>query len=297
MGQELSVDTCIQKLFGESVRIRKQTPVSGGDINATFRLKLSDGRDVFLKTNRTALAGMFAAEAEGLAALGRSGVIPVARVLGYGADPVRDCSWLLLEYIPEGAPSGTFWEDFGRDLALLHQQETSAFVPGGRYGFVRDNYIGRTPQSNAAHDTFISFFREERLLPQFRMAERWFSGAMTARIDRLLARLDGILTEPDAPSLLHGDLWSGNFLIGADGRAALIDPAVYVGCAEADLAMTELFGGFSAHFYAAYQEVFSLAYGYEDRRDLYNLYHLLNHLNLFGSGYLSSVENILKRYG
>ena len=297
MGQDLSISKHIQKLFGESVRILKLTPVSGGDINAAFRLKLSDGRDVFLKTNRTALAGMFSAEAEGLAALGASGVIPSARVLGYGKDPDRDCSYLLLEYITEGTPSKTFWDDFGRDLAMLHQQETAAFVPGGRYGFVRDNYIGRTPQSNTAYDTFISFFRRERLLPQFRMAERWFDQTAITRIDRLLERLDEILIEPDAPSLLHGDLWSGNFLVGEDGRAVLIDPAVYVGCAEADLAMTELFGGFSERFYAGYKEAFPLAYGYDDRRDLYNLYHLLNHLNLFGSGYLPSVENILRRYG
>ena len=294
---DLSVKERIRRIFGEEIYIVKSTPVSGGDINAAFRLDLSNGGSVFLKTNRIQLEDMFRTEAEGLAALASSGVIPAARPLGAGTDVERGCSYLLLEYIREGTPAASFWEEFGRALAGMHRQETAAFVKGGRFGFARDNYIGRTPQSNAAHESFISFFREERLLPQIKKAESYFGKRDLAQAEHMLERLDEILIEPDFPSLLHGDLWSGNFLVGENGKAILIDPAVYVGCSEADLAMTELFGGFSPRFYKAYQEVFPLPYEYEDRRDVYNLYHLLNHLNLFGSAYLSSVQRILRRYG
>ncbi len=293
----MTVTEQIKRIFGEDVCIVRQTPVSGGDINAAFRLRLSDGRDVFLKTNRAELEDMFNAEKAGLAALDAAGVMPAAKPLGTGTDTERGCSYLLLEYIREGTASSEFWEDFGRALAMLHQQKTASFVKGGRFGFVRDNYIGRTPQSNIAHESFLSFFRDERLLPQIRMAEKWFGKKERTQAEHILEHLDTILIEPDFPSLLHGDLWSGNFLVRPDGRAVLIDPAVYVGCAEADLAMTELFGGFSSRFYGAYRETFPLAYGYKERRDLYNLYHLLNHLNLFGSGYLSSVVRILRYYG
>ena len=286
----------IRELFGDSVRIRKRTPVSGGDINRAFRLELSDDSCLFVKENRASLTDMFASEAEGLEALGSGGVIPVVKALGYGTDDRRNCSYLLLEYVGGRMQSRTFWEDFGRELALLHRQDTDAFSRDGRFGFIHDNYIGMTPQSNRSHDSFISFFREERLLPQVQMAESWFERSDRACIDRLIERLDVFLIEPDFPSLLHGDLWGGNFLTGPDGGAVLIDPAAYVGCAEADLAMTELFGGFSVRFYDAYREVSPVAPGYEDRRDLYNLYHLLNHLNLFGGGYLSSVMRVAKYY-
>ena len=294
---DISILQSIRNLFGNDVQISGRTRVSGGDINQAYRLQLSDGSLVFLKTNRPELEDMFHAELEGLSALASSGVIPVAAPLSAGRDPEENVSFLLLEYIQDGRPSESFWEDFGRSLALMHRQNTDPFTPGGRYGFTRDNYIGRTPQSNATHTSFITFFKKERLLPQIRMAERWFEKEDYSAAERLLDRLDDLLIEPAFPSLLHGDLWSGNFLIGADRRAVLIDPAVYVGCAEADLAMTELFGGFSSRFYDGYREVTSVTYGYEDRKDLYNLYHLLNHLNLFGSGYLPSVRRILYRYG
>lgn len=292
----LTIQDHIRNIFGDDVHIADQRPVSGGDINAAFRLSLSDGSEVFLKTNRVGLEDMFCAETEGLAALDKAGMIPAAKPLGFGTDPERSCSWLLLEYIREGAPAAGFWEDFGRALAMLHQQDTASFVKGGRFGFIRDNYIGRTPQSNTAHESFITFFRDERLLPQIHAAERWLGAKERVLADRVMDRLDTILIEPAFPSLLHGDLWSGNYLVGSEGKAVLIDPAAYVGCAEADLAMTELFGGFPHRFYEAYGEAFPLAYGYEERRDLYNLYHLLNHLNLFGSGYLSSVVRILRQY-
>ncbi len=287
----------VRDRFGCDIQIKRRIPVSGGDTNSAFRLELSDGRTVFLKTNSVHLEDMFQAEMDGLCALASSGVIPVTRPLATGTDPDRNCSYLLLEFETQGKPGRTFWEDFGRSLAMLHRQRTEEYVTGGTFGFFRNNYIGRMPQSNAAHNSWVAFFREERLLPQFGMAERWFDGRDRARIERLTERLDEYLLEPAFPSLLHGDLWGGNFIADAGGRAMLIDPAVYVGCDEADLAMTELFGGFSPRFYEGYREVSPQANGYEERRDLYNLYHLLNHLNLFGSAYLQSVLGIIRRFG
>ena len=294
---DLSIRQSIRNHFGNDVQIIRRIPVLGGDINQAYTLQLSDGSRVFLKTNQPELEDMFHAEQEGLTALRSSGVIPVAVPLSAGKDPEEKVSYLLLEYIQDGRPSESFWEDFGRSLALMHRQDTAPFTSGGRYGFSRNNYIGRTPQSNTPHNSFITFFKKERLLPQIRMAGRWFEKKDYSAAERLLDRLDDLLIEPAFPSLLHGDLWSGNYLINTDERAVLIDPAVYVGCLEADLAMTELFGGFSSRFYDGYREVTSVANGYEDRKDLYNLYHLLNHLNLFGSGYLPSVRRILYRYG
>ena len=170
-------------------------------------------------------------------------------------------------------------------------------VPDGfPFGFEADNYIGASPQRNTPTADWLTFFRNCRLLPQFKMAERYFDPGTRRQCGRLLDRLDSRLTEPEFPSLLHGDLWSGNAVCGPDGKAWILDPAAYVGHFEAELAMTELFGGYPPAFYEAYREVNPIDSGYRDRRDLYNLYHLLNHLNLFGGSYLSSVQRILDRY-
>lgn len=178
----------------------------------------------------------------------------------------------------------------------MHRANTAEFTPGGVYGFCGDNFIGARPQANTAHESWISFFRDCRLEPQFRSAESYFDRGDRKKTGRLLDRLGDFLVEPERPSLLHGDLWSGNFLTGNDGRAWLIDPASYVGHAEADIAMTELFGGFSRTFYDAYKETGLLQPGYGRRRNLYNLYHLLNHLNMFGGSYLFPVKRIIGEY-
>ena len=167
---------------------------------------------------------------------------------------------------------------------------------GGEFGFAHENRIGATRQINTPHDTWISFYRDCRLKPQFDMASGYLSAPDRQKADWLLSHLDRYLTEPERPSLIHGDLWAGNMITGNDGKGWLIDPAVYWGHPEADIAMTELFGGFPRQFYDAYRSAGCLEAGYADRRDLYNLYHLLNHLNMFGSGYLGSVRRILNRY-
>lgn len=289
-----SLEAAVADRFGASVKILRSAPVGGGDINEARCLRLSDGSEVFLKSNSRSNAGFFAAEVQGLEAIASTGTIRTPAVLGRGVD--GGTSFLLLEMVRSARPARTFWEDFGHRLAALHSVPTTAFVPGGRYGFCADNYIGATPQVNEPRQRWVDFFRTCRLEPQVRRASHWFSAGERKNIDRLLERLETRLPEPDHPSLLHGDLWSGNFLTGPDGDAWLIDPAAYVGHAEADLAMTELFGGFSGTFYAAYQELCPLERGYRERRELYNLYHLLNHLNLFGGGYLSGVIRTVERF-
>lgn len=292
-----SLENALHSLFGETITIIKRERIPGGDINEAFGLVLNDGNRIFMKRNSKENLSFFTAEAAGIFAIERTGVIGTPRILCCGTDKGDGgYSFLLMEFITGGRREEDYWENFARELAAMHRAETAGLVPGGSYGFVKSNYIGAGEQVNTVCDSFMDFFRECRLKPQFYRARRYFDDKDLKMIACLLERLDDILIEPEHPSLLHGDLWAGNVITGNDGRAWLIDPAVYVGHAEADLAMTELFGGFPAAFYYAYREVSSLQPGYEERRDLYNLYHLLNHLNLFGRSYLLPVKEIIGRY-
>lgn len=267
-------------------------PVFGGDINRAFRLT-ANGRNIFMKANRKENEAFFASETAGLDAIRKTETICVPETLGRGTDG-RYGAFLLLEWC-EGRQSRKFFENFGHQLAAMHRAETSKIVK--KYGFPEDNFIGAGKQENTPEESWVVFFRDHRLKPQFQRADSWFESSDRKEIRHLLDHLEDYLPEPAFPSLLHGDLWSGNYLVGNDGEAWLIDPAVYVGHAETDLAMTELFGGFPQRFYGAYNEVNPIDSGYRERRDLYNLYHLLNHLNLFGGGYLGSVREILRVFG
>ena len=287
-----SLRDALWSLFNADLKTANR--ISGGDINDSHELILTTGDRVFMKSNMKSNASFFTAEAEGLAAIARTGTIGTPRVLGYGTDSNR--AFLLLEFITGKNRVSDYWENFGRQLAKMHMADTKEYVTGGAYGFNSDNYIGYSKQINTPHSDWIGFFRDCRLDPQFRAAEKYFDASERKRINRLLERLDTLLIEPEHPSLLHGDLWSGNFMTGDDGKAWIIDPAVYVGHAEADIAMTELFGGFNEIFYASYRETAPMQTGYEDRRDLYNLYQILNHLNMFGRSYLSAVNRIVRRY-
>lgn len=291
-----SLSNALCALFGEGIKIESANRISGGDINEAYGLTLSDGKCIFMKANTKKNFTFFTAEATGLAAIARTKTIGTPQVLGIGTDEERGgYSFLLLEFISCKNRSKNYWEDFARQLSDMHKAETAGLVSDGKYGFDSDNYIGRHGQINTGYDSWIEFFRDCRLEPQFQDAARYFDREDRKRIACFLDHLDEILVEPERPSLLHGDLWGGNVIAGNDGRAWLIDPAVYVGHAEADLAMTELFGGFSPAFYDAYKETAPLQPGYERRRDVYNLYHLLNHLNLFGRMYLSEVKHIVGR--
>lgn len=275
---------------GCSVEIASARPVSGGSINSAYLLTLEDGRRVFLKSNPAPLPHMFEREAEGLRTLADARHLRVPRPIAYGDDPTP---FLVLEAIDVGSPGPEFFEDFGRRFAQLHRDATA-----DRPGFEHDNYIGSTTQPNRWTESWTEFWRQHRLGHQLRLAERQghADGELRRLGDQLMARLDDWLGTVDEPmSLLHGDLWGGNYLADSEGRPVLIDPAVYYGHREADLAMTRLFGGFRPGFYRAYEEVWPLAPGSAERSKIYELYHLLNHLNLFGSGYRSGCVEILRR--
>ena len=300
-----SVEEMVQDVFGEGTRIERTDRVYGGDINDAYRETLSNGGHIFVKTNSIRNRAFFRTESRGLSALGASGKIGVPKILGTGTDEGRGISFLALEYIDSAPRIDTYWETFGHELAELHRAECLSFVASGeeqgkfdlRYGFTEDNFIGASPQKNSPKEKWTDFYRECRLLPQLERAEHYLGVELMKRADSLLEHLDSYLREPEFPSLLHGDLWSGNMMCGSDGKAWIIDPAVYVGDFEADLAMTRLFGSLPERFYAAYNEVNPIdRKGCAEREKLYDLYHLLNHLNLFGRSYLSSVAGIIREY-
>lgn len=260
-------------------------PVGGGCINNGERLSTSSGETFFLKTNYSAPGDMFIREAEGLRALSQPGGPYVPGVHLTGND------FILLEDLAPAARASGYWQDFGRRLAVLHNHTNV------RFGFEHDNYIGSTPQINTWSDDGYEFFSEQRLMYQARLANQrgLLDDKKLAQVERLSALLPQLIPNQPA-SLIHGDLWSGNATSNRDGEPALIDPAAHYGWAEAELAMTALFGAFPEDFYRAYQDVRSLEVGFRERFPLYNLYHLLNHLNLFGRGYLGQVLQILHRY-
>ena len=291
-----SLTSALCSLFGEGTKVESVNRISGGDINEAYRLTLAGGKSVFMKSNTKENLSFFTAEAVGLSAISQTKTINTPHILGVGTDEDRGgYSFLLLEFISAKNRSANYWEDFAGQLSDMHRASTAGLVSNGKYGFNCDNYIGRRRQINTEYESWTGFFRDCRLEPQFKAADRYFEQEDRKRIVRLLDHIDEILVEPEYPSLLHGDLWAGNVITGNDGRAWLIDPAAYVGHAEADLAMTELFGGFPPVFYDVYKEISPLQPGYERRRDIYNLYHLLNHLNMFGRMYLSEVKRIVGR--
>jgi len=288
-----SLIKAIESADGPGCRITDRQRVSGGDINRCFKLTLSSGRVVFLKENQSSLAHMFAAESTGLLELSNAvkGIegISVPKPLAWGLD--GDRSFLLMEHISQGRLKSSV--SFGASFAELHRGARSDSC-----GFEQNNWIGSTPQLNDLTASWQVFFAEYRLGFQWKLARERGFGNLTAdrAMERIQSRISSILPAPDRPSLLHGDLWGGNWMAGAEGRAWLIDPAVYYGHREADIAMTELFGGFPSGFRDAYQETWPLEPGFSERKNLYNLYHLLNHLNLFGSSYWPSVMSGINQY-
>jgi protein-ribulosamine 3-kinase len=275
--------------------LRGVAPVGGGCIANASRLDTASG-PAFLKWGRGDVGAAFEAEAAGLAAL-RAAASPllVPEVLAARDAREGDPGFLLLEWVETARPGEGYWDRFGEGLAALHRTTE----PEARYGFGLDNRIGRLPQANGWLTSWPEFFRLRRLEPQIELARRggaWHT-AWDALAARLLARLPNLLPASPAASILHGDLWSGNALFTASGQAALVDPAAYYGHREAELAMTELFGGFEGAFYGAYRAGWPLEPGYEERREVYNLYHLLSHLNHFGGGYASGVGATLRRFG
>src|SRR5216110_519231 len=268
-----------------SFRIERTTPVAGGCIHRCFILE-GGGRRYFAKTNDRSALDSFAAEADGLAALAAAGArVPAPLCRGQAGE----AAFLVLEHL-ELRGTGDY-AALGRSLAIVHS------IRGESFGWRRDNYIGTTPQLNRRSPAWSDFWREARLEPQLELARKNGLGRdLVGKGERLAEALPRLLSQhAPAASLLHGDLWSGNAGFLADGAPVLFDPAVYWGDREADLAMTELFGGFPQAFYSAYAGAAPLAPGYATRKTLYNLYHVLNHANLFGGGYAAQAERMIER--
>ncbi len=271
--------------------------VGGGCIADARLASFADGSRVFVKSASGA-PGMFQREAEGLSALSEAGALRVPALIAV------DEHALVLEWVEGAARKRGFFEIFGRGFAQLHQYR------GKACGFAHDNFIGSTRQCNQPLDSswddafdadglaWTEFFVQRRLRFQTRLAaSKGHGNELDLLLDRAEERIRELLGAAlETPSILHGDLWSGNFMVDDRGEACLIDPAVYYGHREADLAMTRLFGGFESSFYAAYNEVLPLAPGHQDRLPIYQLYHILNHLNLFGGSYFGQSQRILLRY-
>ncbi|MEM1207346.1 MAG: fructosamine kinase family protein [Acidobacteriota bacterium] len=286
-----AVSDVVARATGHRADVVSSRPVGGGCIHDARTVTLDDGRRVFVKASAQPAPHIFEREAEGLGALGAAEVLRVPAVFGHG--DAGGTAFLVMEAIDAGAPGPGFFEAFGEGLAQLHRAATA-----DRWGFSHDNYIGATPQPNPWRDDWTSFWHGQRLGHQLTLARR--AGLSDPELDRLgdriLDRLGDLLGDVDEPpALLHGDLWSGNYLVGPRGEPVLIDPAVYYGHREADLAMARLFGGFPDPFYRAYGREWPLAPGSERRLVLYELYHMLNHLNLFGTGYRSGCISRMRR--
>jgi len=268
-------------------------PVYGGDINHAARFAVN-GTRYFVKWSREAPASMFPAEADGLRRLSEAGGIRIPAVIALGEAEGACPAYLALEWIEtDGSATDATMEDFGARLAALHRHTTS------QHGLERDNFIGLLPQRNTPDPAWSAFYRDQRIRPQMEMARQ--RGLLPKRredlLTRLIERLPDLLDDTAIqPALLHGDLWGGNYLVDDQGEAVLIDPAVYYGHREMDVAMTALFGGFSRRFYEAYAATYPLDPGYEDRQPLYQLYYILAHLNLFGESYGGRVDSLAARY-
>lgn len=279
----------LSDIYETDIHIKNSMSISGGDINDAYKLEC-EKESFFIKINSAnKFPMMFETEAKGLDLLASSQEIDVPKVVLTGKS--EDYAYLILDYIKSESEIDDYWIDLGTRLARMHKHSNSSF------GLGYDNYIGSLPQSNTQHKSWNEFFISERLIPQINMAKGagLMSKSLIRSFESLFEKIQDIFPE-EAPALLHGDLWSGNFMTGDKGQAVIIDPAVYYGHREMDIGMTRLFGGFSFEFYNAYNNEYPLQPGWEERVEICNLYPLMVHVNLFGGGYLGSVERVLEKY-
>jgi len=284
-----NVKTQVEQSLGTSVDTVQR--VSGGSINQAAKITLTDGRECFLKWNRTADPDMFMKEEKGLNLLKSTETdlwVPEVFATGETKDGT---GYLVQEFIREGRSSPNSAASFGKALVDLHRHHAEKF------GLDHNNYIGRLPQSNRRHKYWVIFFIQERMKPQLKMAinDGKLSSAIISNFESMYKQLPNIFPD-EPPSLLHGDLWGGNYFFDEKGKATIYDPAVYYGHREIELAFTHLFGGFSGTFYETYEEAYPLAPEFSNRKDIYNLYPLLVHTNLFGGSYARQVEGIVNRF-
>lgn len=282
------IDKAIGAVTGAHFLAHTRRSVGGGCINQAYVIEDAANR-YFVKLNRADAGEMFVAEADGLTAILASGAIRAPSPVCWGC--AGDEAYLVLEYLSFDSEHTDSERQLGAALAALHR------CTGANYGWHRDNTIGATPQLNESNDDWATFWRERRLRFQLqRAAARGCGAALRRKGERLLNNIDVLLRDhTPSPALLHGDLWFGNYAVLDSGVPVIFDPAVYYGDRETDLAMTELFGGFSREFYDTYHAHYPLCDGYPRRKILYNLYHVLNHYNLFGGGYAEQAERMMDR--
>ncbi|MEQ9426067.1 MAG: fructosamine kinase family protein [Cyclobacteriaceae bacterium] len=281
-----TIQSILEKELG-GCELHQTTSVGGGCIHNGFKLQTSKGQ-YFLKSNVSAF-GMFETEAAGLNILSQNSEITIPKVVGFGKEAGID--YLLMSFIEAGLQSEKYWENLGVKLAQMHR------VTQPTFGLEHDNFIGSLDQYNDPNKDWIDFFIQNRLKVQLELAKAnsFMDVSILNNFDQLFDKLPDLLTlEP--PALLHGDLWSGNVIVDSEGEACIIDPAVYFGHREIELAFTTMFGGFSTEFYQSYQEAYPMEPGYEERFEIYNLYPSLVHLNLFGTSYLAGIKATLKKF-
>ncbi len=271
-------------------QIKVIQPVSGGDINEAYYVKTHEAQ-YFVKLNRTKDLTFFEFEAKGLQEIARTNTIRVPAVYHVLEDEATRIPMLWLEWI-EGRKHEQTDDELGTQLAFMHLSE------GKKYGWQGVSYIGRLEQNSEWTDDWLTYYRDFRLLEQVKIGERLgvIKKERLNKLTKLIERLDEWIPKKPVISLLHGDLWGGNWIVGQGGHPYLIDPSVLYGDHEMELAFTELFGGFSHRFYASYEQVFPLSPEYDERKSLYQLYYLLVHLNMFGESYGGSVDRILRKY-
>ena len=277
---EKKIKSIILSDVGKKAAVLSFSPVSGGCINNCFRVDTSLGC-FFLKWGKGGSSEMFKCEARGLNLIKKNSLsLSVPKIVSYNKN------YLLMEFVGGGEKNNLFWEKLGRGVSEMHKTTNSL------YGLNYDNFIGSLSQKNNFEKNWSDFFINQRLVPQLSLGG--FSKSFLLSFDKLFVKLDSLFPK-ESPALLHGDLWSGNFLVGPS-LPVLVDPSVYFGFREIDIAMSSLFGGFDIRFYDSYNELNPLSDGWEDRLDLCNLYPLLVHINLFGGGYYNQVKSVLSRF-
>ncbi len=280
------ISQAISQATGQEFAIATTNSVSGGCINQGYKVK-GNNREYFVKLNDASQVEMFAAEALGLKQMYATQTITVPEPVCWGM--AANSSYIVLQWLDLGGGNKQSWTEMGRQLATMHREGTSQ-----DFGWERNNTIGSTPQVNSWMDNWADFFAEQRIGYQLKLAKRRGGSFPDTKqvVDAVKAKL--AVRQPQ-PSLVHGDLWSGNAAIGKDGTPIIFDPATYYGDRETDIAMTELFGGFPTAFYNGYNEAWQLDSGYRQRKNIYNLYHVLNHFNLFGGGYGNQAQRIIQQ--
>ncbi len=289
MDWKVLVENKISKVIGAKVEFLNYSHVGAGSINETLQVNTSHGVYFVKKNSALRYPKMFEKEARGISLLGDTNEIVIPEIIGY--DENSSEGFLILKYIESGIKQDSFWELFGKQLASLHKHTDDLF------GLDYDNYIGSLKQSNNKNDSWSAFLRDERLEIQLKMARdrNLILKDTVSNFHRFYNRIDEIFPE-EPPALIHGDLWSGNFMVNQNDNPVIIDPAVYYGHREMDIAMSQLFGGFDIEFYESYNTHYPLENGWQQRMELCNLYPLMVHVNLFGGSYVGSVNSIIKKF-